>query len=348
MSRALIRRLFVAVALGAQAPDRSKPPALGSAAGSCCRRFRSASSRTACRLDRRGHEVPVVQVNLVVRPAAATSRWASSASPTDGRNARGRRRTRLSLDIADAIDFLGADLTAGAGATPRRAAARAGGASRRRTADHGRRRPSADLSAGGTRVGSPAAADQDHAGARQRRYVAQLGFARVIFGTAHRFGTPTGTAETMRACTVAELTPSTTSLPALQRHHVVVGDVRAAGRPAARGEVRKVGAKGAAAARVAARLARELQAAGLHHRQTWRGAVPDSDRRGGCRAIDARLLPHQVMNTVLGGAFASQAQPEPAREERLHVRGALAVRHARGGGAVRRGRWHSNRQDVLR
>ena len=47
-------------------------------------------------------------------------------------------------------------------------------------------------------------------------------------------------------------------------------------------------------------------------------------------------FPITVMNTVLGGVVLVAAQPEPSREARLHLRRAVAVRHARRRRAVRR------------
>ena len=40
-------------------------------------------------------------------------------------------------------------------------------------------------------------------------------------------------------------------------------------------------------------------------------------------------FPIQVLNTILGGSFTLAAEPEPAREARLHLRRELGVRHAR-------------------
>ena len=115
------------------------------------------------------HEVPVAQVNLVVFSGSAddppgkfgvTSLMAAMLEEGAG--------SRSALEIADAVDFLGADL--GAAQHLRLLggpAARAGGAAGRRAADHGRRRAAADVPAGRARTAAPAAAHGAAAGARR-------------------------------------------------------------------------------------------------------------------------------------------------------------------------------------
>ena len=136
--------------------------------------------------------MPVAQVNLVVLSGSADDPPGKFgvASLTTAMLEEGAG-SRSSLEIADAVDFLGADL--GAGSTfdlvggP---AARAGGAARRRAADHGRRRAAADLPEGRARAAAPAAAHRRCCRrATIRRPSPRWRSPRVLYGTSHRFGT---------------------------------------------------------------------------------------------------------------------------------------------------------------
>src|SRR4051812_13262687 len=117
MKNSVITVVFAlcAITLSAQAPDRSKPPALG-----------PPPTLTLPQIQKRQlsnglpvwivelHEVPVAQINLVVMNGTADDPAGkygiaslTTAMLTEGAGAR------ASLEIADAIDFLGADLSAG-------------------------------------------------------------------------------------------------------------------------------------------------------------------------------------------------------------------------------------------
>ena len=198
-----------AVSLAAQGPDRSKPPASGPPATLKVPQIQKQTLSNGLPVwIVEQHEVPVAQVNLVVLSgggddpagkygiaALTSSMLMEGAGP------------RSALELADAVDFLGADLNAAS---------------------------SSDLSA--VRLHAPvarladalpimadvalrpifAAADLDRL--RQQRLttivqarddantIAALAFARVLYGTAHRFGTATmGTAETLGSFTAADL-----------------------------------------------------------------------------------------------------------------------------------------------
>ena len=119
-ARCGLRRLLAARAVGsdvvAQEPPRSLEAA-GARAGAAarrCRRSRSARSSNGLPVWLvEAHEVPLVQVNLVVHGRQRRrSRRASSASASltaamldEGAGARS------ALEIADAVEFLGASLT---------------------------------------------------------------------------------------------------------------------------------------------------------------------------------------------------------------------------------------------
>ena len=225
--------LAASVSLSAQAPDRSKPPVPGPAPTLTVPRIQKQKLSNGLPVWLvEQHEVPVAQVDLVVLsgtaddPAGKFGVAALTASMLmEGAGARS------SLELADAIDFLGADLNAGS---------------------------TSDLST--VRLHSPVArladalpimadvslrptfgtADLDRL--RQQRLtsvvqarddpnsIAALAFARVLYGTTHRFGTATmGTAQTLRTLTTGDLRAYYTSTFRPENATlVVVGDVTAA------------------------------------------------------------------------------------------------------------------------
>src|SRR5262245_52793856 len=105
------------VGLFAQAPDRAKPPALGPAPTLKLPQIQKrqlANGLPVWIVEL--HEVPVVQVNLIVLSGSADDPAGkygiaslTAAMLTEGAGSRG------ALEIADAVDFLGADLTATSG-----------------------------------------------------------------------------------------------------------------------------------------------------------------------------------------------------------------------------------------
>src|SRR5262245_60251787 len=197
------------VGLFAQAPDRAKPPALGPAPTLKLPQIQKrqlANGLPVWIVEL--HEVPVVQVNLIVISGSADDPAGkfgvaslTAAMLTNGAGSRG------ALEIADAIDFLGADLTATSGIDS----------------------SSIRLHVPVARLGDalPIMADvalrptfpkDELERLRQQRLtsliqsrddastIASLAFSHVLYGTAHRFGTATmGTAETIKAFTVDDL-----------------------------------------------------------------------------------------------------------------------------------------------
>src|SRR4029077_13803997 len=107
----------VGTAVAAQAPDRSKPPATGPAPALKLpaiqkRQLKNGLPVWIVEL----HKVPVAQINLVVLGGSADDPAGKYgvASLTAMMLEEGAG-SRSSLEIADAIDFLGADLAAGSG-----------------------------------------------------------------------------------------------------------------------------------------------------------------------------------------------------------------------------------------
>jgi predicted Zn-dependent peptidase len=306
--------LAVSVALGAQAPDRSKPPALGPAPQvklPAIQKSRLSNGVPVWIVEM--HKVPVVQVNLVVltgsvdeQPGKYGIGSLTAAMLEDGAG------TRSALDIADATDFLGADLNTGVGidTTGVRLHATTAKLADALTvmADVALRPtfPAAELERVRQQRLTSIAQARDNADT-----TSQLAFARVLFGQAHRFGTATlGTAETLKAFTVADLRayygatyrPENATL-------VVVGDVTPVKvMPLLETNFGKWRAA-ATAASVHVKLpdppARTARGVYIVDKP---GAAQSQIRIGevGVPRSTPDFFPIQVMNTVLGGSYASR------------------------------------------
>ncbi|HET8697703.1 MAG TPA: pitrilysin family protein, partial [Gammaproteobacteria bacterium] len=238
MRTAVTRRWVCAAALAAfaaplaaqRAPDRSKPPAPGPAPAlhlPAIEKLKLSNGLAVWIVEQ--HEVPVVQVNLVLETGSADDppgkfgvASLAMAMLTEGAGARS------ALEIADAVDFLGADLGAAAGIDASAVRLHV---------------PAARLAAA-----LPIMADvalrptfppeelerqrddrlTDLLQARDNpQTIGALAFARVLFGPEHRFGTATvGTAATIAAFTADDLRAFYRS--AMQPGNatlIVVGDV---------------------------------------------------------------------------------------------------------------------------
>jgi zinc protease len=321
--------LALGLTLAAQAPDRARPPVVGPppALELPAIQKRQLSNGLPVWIVEL-HEVPVVQVNLVVRGGTASDPQGKygiaslmAAMLLEGAG------SRSSLDIADAIEFLGADLGAAAGFDSTAVRLHA---------------PVARLA-----EALPIMADvalrptfpQDELGRiRQQRLtsivqarddpatIASLAFSRVLYGTTHRYGTAAmGTAHTIQSFTTEDLKAFYGSVfRADEATLLVVGDVvpdkAAALLESAFGAwPRKRGAEGGAAAvaAVPARAAREIyliDKPGAPQSQIRIGAV-------GVPRSTPDFFPIQVMNTVLGGAFSSRLNLN-LREKRGYTYGA--------------------------
>jgi zinc protease len=302
------------VALGAQAPDRSKPPALGPAPAvrlPTIQKTKLSNGLPVWIVEM--HKVPVVQVNLVVLTGSVDDPAGkygigslTAAMLQDGAG------TRSALDIADAVDFLGAELDTGVGidttgvrlhtTTSKLADALP------IMADVALRPtfPAAELERIRQQRLTSIAQARDNADT-----ITQLAFARVLFGQAHRFGTATlGTAETLKSFTVADLKaayalvyrPENSTL-------IVVGDVTAAKvMPLLDTSFGKWRAAATTAATHVTLPAPPTRTARGVYIVDKPGAAQSQIRIGavGVPRSTPDFFPIQVMNTVLGGSFQSR------------------------------------------
>jgi predicted Zn-dependent peptidase len=302
------------VAAQTQAPDRSKPPALGPATPvklPAIQKSKLSNGLPVWIVEM--HKVPVVQVNLLVLtgtaddPAGKYGIGALTASMLqDGAG------TRSALDIADAVDFLGADINTAAGIDS------AGVRLHSTTAKLADALPiMADVA---LRPTFPQA-ELDRVRQQRLTTIAQardsaetvsgLAFGRVLFGPAHRFGTATiGTADTLKSFTVADLRAYYGSVYRPENAAILVaGDVAPA-------QVRTLleahfGKWRAAAVTPAAHVKLppppERTSRGVYIVDKP-GAAQSQIRIGavGVARSTPDFFPIQVMNTILGGSFESR------------------------------------------
>ena len=316
MKRHLTIAVLVALSasLAAQAPDRSKMPAAGPppAVQLPMIQKRQLSNGLPVWLVEL-HEVPVAQVNLVVLRGSADDpagkfgvATLTAAMLQEGAGARS------SLDLADAVDFLGADLSSTAGFDSSAVRLHVPVA---RLADA---LPlMADVAL------RPTFPNEELERLRQERLTGILqardnpatinatAFPRVLYGPSHRYGTPAnGTAATMKALTTGDLRafynaayqPANSSL-------LVVGDVSmAALLPLLEKSFGgwKAGGAGGPAATLPAPPA-EPTARTIY--LVDKPGAPQSQIRIGWIGVPRSTpdyFPLQVMNTILGGSFASR------------------------------------------
>lgn len=302
----------LAVHVAAQAPDRSHPPQAGPppALKLPAIQKRALSNGLPVWIVER-HEVPIVQVNLVVLSGTADDPAGKFgvASLTASMLTEGAGR-RSALELADAVDFLGADLVSNA--TTDMSAVRLSvpvarlGDALAIMADVAERPtfPEAELArAKAQRItGVIQARDNPEA-------IGQLGFARVLYGTTNRYGTAlNGTAQTIAGFTVADVKAFYASAyqPA-NAAMIVVGDVtpdRVV--PMLEAQFGKW-ARGTAPAHTtftapalpAARQVVIINKPGAPQSQVRIGWV-------GVARSTPDYFPIVVMNTVLGGSFSSR------------------------------------------
>ena len=295
----------------AQHPDRTKPPALGPAPELKLPQIqkRTLSNGLSVWLIE-SHEVPLAQVNLLVQAGSAddpAGRYgvASFTAAMLDEGAGGRS----ALEIADAIDFLGATLST---------SGTSDASSVRLNVPVARLADALSIMADiALRPGFP---QQDLERLRQERLtsllqaqddpasIASVAFSRILFGATHRYGTGSiGTPATVKALTADDLrafhsthyTPSNSAL-------VVVGDV---GMDAVAPLLeQQFGAwKGTAKARAAIPAAPQLA-----RRQVYivdkPGAEQSQIRIGwiGVPRSTPDYFTLVVLNTLLGGSFTSR------------------------------------------
>jgi zinc protease len=322
---------ITSVALYAQAPDRSKPPALGPAPALKLPQIqkRQLSNGLPVWIVEL-HEVPVAQVNLIVMSGSADDPAGkygvaslTAAMLTEGAGAR------AALEIADAIDFLGADLTAASAIDAFTVRLHV---------------PVARLAEALPIMADvalrPTFPKEELERLRQQRLttllqarddaatIAALAFSRVLYGTSHRFGTATmGTAETITAFTPEDLRAFyTATFRPDNATLLIVGDVTPdKALPLAEKSFGGWKAAGPRPAKV-----RSTAAAARTRREIYlvdKPGAPQSQIRIGTIGVPRSTpdyFPIQVANTVLGGSFSSRLNMN-LREEHGYTYGASSI-----------------------
>jgi zinc protease len=321
--------LFIATCASAQTvPDRSRPPAPGPPAQLDLPDIqkRTLSNGLAVWLVER-HEVPIAQINVVVRAGAGDDPAGTfgTASLTAAMLDEGAG-SRSALEIADAVEFLGADLATTSSFDS---------SAIRLNVPVARIGEALPLLADVTMRPTFPAMELERL--RQERLtallqarddpgsIAQMAFARIVFGAMHRYGTGAiGTEATLKALSTRELAafhaayyqPSNAVLvvagdikpdavmPQLEKHF---GGWKAAGAPPRRTPV----APAPQIAKGQIYLVDKPEAEQSQIRIGWVG-VPRST---------TDYFPLLMLNTILGGSFTSRLN-QNLREEHGYTYGA--------------------------
>jgi predicted Zn-dependent peptidase len=308
-------------------PDRSHAPALGPAPQlkiPPIQKLALANGLPVWIVEQ--HEVPLVQVNLVIHagsgddPANAFGLASFTAAMLDE-----GAGTRSALQIADEVEFLGAALSSNSSFD-------ASGV--RLNTPVRQLRPALALMADVALRPAFPAADVDRL--RQERLtallqakddaaaIAPLAFARVVFGSTHRYGTAaTGTEATLKAITAAQMRafhsaryrPSNATL-------IVAGDVTAAAVLPQLEAAFGAWPKSAPVARTSVPLASQ-STAGQVTVVDMPSAEQSQIRIGwvGVPRSTPDYFPLVVLNTILGGSFTSRLN-QNLREEHGYSYGA--------------------------
>jgi predicted Zn-dependent peptidase len=311
--RLLLFCLMASATISAQAPDRAMPPKVGPPPAVKLPQIQKRQLSNGLRAwIVEMHEVPVVQVNLVVLSGTADDppgkygvASLAAAMLTEGAG------SRSALEIADAVDFLGADLSAASGFDSTSVRLHVPVA---RLAEALPIMADVALRPTFPREELERQRQQRLTGIIQARddpaSIAALAFGRVLYG-AGRFGTATvGTADDikkfatddLRAFYTARFVPGNATL-------IVVGDVTAdrvvPQLESAFGGWKANGAAAAAASSAAAAPDRARREVYLVDKPQ----APQTQIRIGTIGVDratADYFPIQILNTVLGGAFSSR------------------------------------------
>jgi predicted Zn-dependent peptidase len=329
--RSIVTALAVSSCLAASLvaqgpPDRSKPPALGAPPRLNLPEIqkRTLSNGLSVWLVE-SHEVPVVQINVLVKAGAGDDPAGKFgvASLTAAMLDEGAG-SRSALELADAVDFLGASLATTASFDA---------SAVRLNVPVARLRDGLPLMA--DVVLRPTFPEAELNRLRQERLtallqakddpasVAALAFARTVFGASHRYGTGiTGTETTLKGFTVPDLKSFHASM--YQPGNavlVVVGDVKAdAILPQL--EMQFGSWKGTTTPRTPVPQAAQV-AQGQITIVDMPGAAQSQIRIGwvGVARSTPDYFPLEVLNTILGGSFTSRLN-QNLREEHQYSYGA--------------------------
>lgn len=303
--------LVCAASVPAQKPDRSGPPNLDEPRAlqlPAIQRFKLSNGLPVILMEKRG--VPIVQVNLQVKTGSAMDPEDKGglASLTAAMLDEGAG-TRTALELADAIDFLGARITTGAGSHTSVVALHTPvsklGEALLLMADIAVRPTFPDDELDRLRKERLTSLLQWH---DQPSTIASVAFSQRLFGSRHPYGSPSiGTERSLRSMRVADLkrfhetyfNPNNATL-------IVVGDVQ-------RGQIEQQleavfkGWRGRTTASVnwpdAVQV--EQRSVMLVHKP---GAAQSEIRIGriGVARSTKDYFPLLVMNTILGGSFTSR------------------------------------------
>ncbi len=323
--------LAASVTLTAQQPDRKQPPPIGPAPAltlPAIQKHQLSNGLAVWMVEH--HEVPLAQVNLIVR--------SGSAADPIGKYGVGSLTTamldegagsRSALDLADAIEFLGANLSTGSSFDS---------SAVRLSVPVSRLADALPLMADVALRPTFPVAELERL--RKERLTAllqardnpaalvQLAFPRVVFGPTHRYGTSanglpatieTLTADDLRTFYRAHFRPDNATL-------LVVGDLT----PAAALPMLEKAFGGWKAEGLAALVAAVPNAPQLGKRQVYlvdKPEAPQSQIRIGWVGV-ARSTPDyavlEVLNTVLGGSFTSRLN-QNLREKNGYAYGASSA-----------------------
>jgi predicted Zn-dependent peptidase len=330
MSRILFAIVVASATVLAQAPDRSHPPQPGPPPEVRLPQIqkRQLSNGLPVWIVEL-HEVPVAQVNLLILSGSADDpqRRYGLASMTASMLDEGAG-SRSALQIADAIDYVGADLTTGSGIDSSVVrlhvpVARLGDA----------------LAIMADVALRPTFPGEELERVRQQRLtsilqarddpatVAASAFSRVLYGTSHRYGTPiSGSAETIKTFTPEDLKTFYASVYRPENAALVaVGDITP-DRLIPMLDSNFGSWKGAAGEPTKPPMPPVQQPASREIYLIDKPGAPQSEIRIGGIGVPRSTpdyFPLQVLNTILGGSFASRLNNN-LREEHGYAYGAFS------------------------
>jgi zinc protease len=304
---------LLGVPVRAQAPDRSHPPQPGPPPELRLPPIqkRQLSNGLAVWIVEL-HDVPVAQVNLLVMSGASDDppRRFGLASMTAAMLEQGAG-SRTALEIADAIDFLGADLSATSGMDSSVVRLHVPVARLAEAlpvmADVALRPtfPSGELD----RLRQERLTDILQA-RDEPAAISSAAFARVLFGTSHRYGTPAvGTAEVIQTFTTDELKSFYASAYRPDNATLIVAGDVTPDRVLEQVESAFGSWKAPTGAKTRPQLPPGQQPATRTVYLVDKPGAPQSQIRIGAVGVSRStpdFFPIQIMNTILGGSFSSR------------------------------------------